>query len=355
MQAVSLQARRVTVEDVPTPTLTSPTDAIVRVTTTAICGTDVLAFMGRTQHVPGGAGHEVVGVIEEAGPGVERVKVGQRVVSPFSIHCGGCFYCKKGLLSTCERRQVYGLDLPGAQSEYVLVPNADAVLEPLPDDLPDEKAIFLSDLLTGVYAGLQTAGAKAGESICVVGAGPTGLATVLMARTLGAGRVFAVDPHDYRLEAAAKLGAETLNARADVLAALREATEGRGVDIAVEAVGKAAALAQAATYVRPWGTLLALGFGIEPEARFPVGRLAARRVRMLPAYEPAVKNYMAPVLQMLRRGVIDPTPLISHTLPLSEAPRGYEMMAKRTDGALKVLLKPGLTPVPAATLEPSPV
>jgi threonine dehydrogenase-like Zn-dependent dehydrogenase len=274
------------------------------------------------------------------------------------VHCGGCFYCKKGLLSTCERRQVFGLDLLGAQSEYVLVPNADSVLELVPDDLPDEKAIFLADLLTGVYAGLQTVDATAGESIAVVGAGPSGLATVLMARTLGAGRLFAIDPHAYRLEAAARLGATPIDAHTDPLPVLREATEGRGVDIAVEAVGKAQAVAMASTYVRPWGTLLALGFGIEPEGRFPIGRMTARRVRMIPAYGPAVKNYMVPVMKMLQRGVIDPTPLISHILPMADAAQGYELMARRADGALKVLLKPGqsgLNQPPAADTKAAPV
>jgi threonine dehydrogenase-like Zn-dependent dehydrogenase len=328
---------RVSVEDRPEPVIEAPGDAIVRVTMTAVSGSDLLPYTGRRPRQAGsGMGHEVCGMVTATGSGVTRVKVGDRVVSPFSIACGGCFYCKQGLLSACETRQLYGLDLAGAQAEYVRVPNADASLETIPEGVPDEQAVFLADLLSGVYAGLQTAGIKAGSSVAVVGCGPTGLTALLLARTMGAGRVFASDHHAYRLDAATKLGATPV----DNGQAIRDATEGRGVDIAVEAVGKAEALAFAADLVRPYGTLLNLGFGIEDEASFPIGRLAARRIRFVPGYGPAVKNYMTPLARMLQRGVIDPSPLVSHILPLSEAPRAYELAAKREDGALKILLKP---------------
>jgi len=341
MKAVVFQAPgRVSVEDRPEPVIEAPGDAIVRVTMTAVCGSDLLPYTGRRPRQAGaGMGHEVCGVVTAVGEGVTRVKPGDRVVSPFSIACGGCFYCKQGLLSACETRQIYGLELPGAQAEYVRVPNADATLEAIPDGVPDEQAVFLADLLSGVYAGLQTAGIKAGTSVAVVGCGPTGLAALLLARTMGAGRVFALDHHAYRLDAASKLGATPISG-SDAQAAIRNATDGRGVDIAVEAVGKAEALSAAADLVRPWGTLLNLGLGIEEEATFPIGRLAQRRVRFVPGYGPAVKNYMTPLARMMQRGVIDPTPLISHTLPLTEAPRAYELASKREDGALKILLRP---------------
>jgi threonine dehydrogenase-like Zn-dependent dehydrogenase len=338
LKSVVFQAPgRVSIEDRPEPTIEAAGDAIVRVTMTAVCGSDMLSYTGRRPRQAGaGMGHEVCGVVTAVGDNVTRVKAGDRVVSPFSIACGGCFYCKQGLLSACETRQVYGLELPGAQTEYVRVPMADASLEAIPDGVPDEQAVFLADLLSGVYAGLQTAGIKAGSSVAVVGCGPTGLAAVLLARTMGAGRVFATDHHAYRLEAASKLGAMPFEGAE----AIRSATEGRGVDIAVEAVGKVEALAAAAELVRPYGTLLNLGFGLEEEAPFPIGRLAARRVRFVPGYGPAVKNYMTPLVKMMQRGVIDTAPLVSHTLPLSEAPRAYELAANRADGALKILLTP---------------
>jgi alcohol dehydrogenase len=330
---------RVSVDDVPEPRLEAPTDAIVKVTTTAICEYDVLAFQGKRPRPAGTIGHELVGIIHALGDGVSKLMVGQRVVSPPSIACGGCFYCKQGLLSACERIQFFERQLPGTQTEYVRVPNAEAVLEALPETLSEEKAVLIADLLPGVFAGLTDAGLKAGDSVAVVGCGPKGLAAVLMARASGAGLVFAIDADARRREVATELGAiALLDDHADQ--ALQTATAGRGVDMAIEAEGTANALARAADLVRPWGTLLNFGYGIELETSFPIGRLTARHVRLVPASFTAVKNYMAPVLKMLTAGVIDPAPIISHTLPLAEAPQAYEMLASASDSALKVLLRP---------------
>jgi alcohol dehydrogenase len=310
------------------------------VTTTAICDYDVAAFTGRRPRPAGSIGHELVGVVSALGESVKQLAVGQRVVSPPSIACGGCFYCKQGLLSACERIQFFERQLPGTHAEYVRVPNADATLEVLPDSLPDEKAVFLADLLPGALAGLQRAGVKAGVSIAVFGCGAKGLAAVLLAQAMGAGQVFAIDS-GYRLEAAARLGAQSIDAgrshgREQVLAA----TGNRGADVGVETEGTMEALARAGELVRPWGTLLSLGYGIEMEGSFPIGQLTSRHVQLLPASFTAVKNYMAPVTKMLTGGVIDPAPLVSHTLPLTEAPRAFLTASSRTDGALKVLLRP---------------
>ena len=342
MRAAVFQAPgRISVEDRPEPRIEAPGDAIVRVTLTAVCGSDLVAYRGHSptaRSAGAGIGHEIVGVVQATGAAVQRLQAGQRVVSPFSSFCGGCFYCKQGLLSACEQRAVFGIQLGGAQAEYVRVPNADAVLEPIPDELPDEKAIFLADLLTGVFAGLQLSGMRAGDSVAVVGAGPTGLAAVLLARTMGAGRVYALDHHNYRLGVAETLGATPLGE--DATSVLLAATGGRGADVVIEAVGRAEALSRAVELVRPWGTLLSLGLGIEQEAPFAIGRLTGKRARLVPAYGPAVKNYMAPVANMMLRAGLDPSPLVSHTLSLEEAPLAYQLMAQRNDGALKVLLKP---------------
>lgn len=345
MKAVIYQGPgRIAVEDRPEPRIEQAGDAIVRVSTAGICGSDVVAYRGfnpvaRTVNTI--TGHEIVGVVSAVGDSVRLVAVGTRVVSPFSIWCGGCFYCKQGLLSACEKRQVFGNQLPGGHAEYVRVPNADATLETLPDGLSDEKAIFLTHPLTGVYAGLQMAKLNAGDSIAILGCGATGLCAVAVARSMGAGQIFATDHHEDRLKRAEAAGAVPLRGSSeDVRSAVLNATGGRGADIAVEATGTATAVSQAVNLVRPWGTLLSLGYGIEGEASFPIGRLAIRRMRLLPTYAPAVKNYMSPVLKMLINGIIDPAPFVSHTLPLSDAPRAYEMMARRSDGAIKVLLKP---------------
>jgi threonine dehydrogenase-like Zn-dependent dehydrogenase len=329
---------RVEVEERPNPRIEAPGDAIVKVSLAPICGSDVVAYRGRgAPREPRITGHELVGVVSDLGEGVLRLQPGQRVVSPFSVWCGGCFYCKLGLLSACERGAVFGVHVPGAQAEYVRVANADAVLEPLPDALSDEQAAFLPHILTGVYAGLQMAGVKAGDSVVIVGCGPTGLATILMAKTMGAGRIFALDHHNYRLAIAEQLGATPLGE--DANSVLLAATGGRGADVAVEAVGRVEALARALDLTRQWGTLLSLSLGMEEEANFPIGRMVQKKVRLLPAYGPAVKNYMPQVINMLANDVIDPSPLVSHTLALEEAPRAYELMAGRDDGVLRVLLR----------------
>jgi threonine dehydrogenase-like Zn-dependent dehydrogenase len=343
VKAVILKARgQVAVEDRPDPRIEAPTDALVRVTMASICGTDIRAVNGAMQPPAGTAiGHEFAGVVQETGSEVSRFKAGDRVVSPFSVFCGGCFYCKKGLLTACEHRQVFGFgQLGGAQSEYVRVPMADAVLEPLPAGVSDTQSAFLSDIMPGTFAALQLAGLQAGDTVAVVGCGPTGLCTQLLARTMGASRVFGIDHHADRLASAEKLGSTPLNFdTSDVTAAVREATGGRGADVAAAATGTFAGLMSAARLPRQWGALLNLGH-IEGEGEFPVRELSGKHVRFIPAGIPPVKNYIAPLVKMIANGVIDPTPIASHTLPLTEAARGYELMAKRADGALKVLLKP---------------
>jgi threonine dehydrogenase-like Zn-dependent dehydrogenase len=317
---------------------------IVRVTMTTICGTDLRVYDGLLAVAPGTAiGHEFVGVIEAAGGGVTGFKAGERVVSPFSVFCGGCFYCRQGLLTACERQQTFGFgQLGGAQAEYVRVPRADAVLERLPEAVSDTQAAFLSDVLPGTFAGLQLAGLRAGETVAVVGCGPTGLCAQLLARAMGAAQVVCIDHHADRLAMATKLGSIAVNfENEDAAARVRSLTSGRGADIAVEATGSAQGIVQAIGLARLWGAVLNLGVGIERRAAdFPVGALAWGHIRFVPAGVPPVKNYIAPLVKMIARGVIDPTPIASHTLPLSEAPRGYELMSKRSEGALKVLLKP---------------
>jgi threonine dehydrogenase-like Zn-dependent dehydrogenase len=329
------------VEEWPEPSIEQPGDAIVRVTLAGICEYDVLAYDGKRPRHPGTIGHQFAGVIEAVGDGAGAIKVGQRVVSPPSVSCGGCFYCKQGLLSACDQVQFFERQLPGAQAQYVRVPNAAAVLETLPDALPDEQAVFVSEQLPAALGALELAGLKAGESVAVAGCRPAGLATLLMAQTMGAGRVFAIDSGAHRLAAAAQIGATALNPeRDDIEGTIKAATGGRGVDIAIEAEGTAAALSQTAALARPWGTLLSLGYGIEVEAQFAIGRLTARHVRLIPAGFLPVKNHMAAVAKMIARRVIDAAPLVSHTLALEEAPRAYAMLSEQRDGALSVLLRP---------------
>jgi alcohol dehydrogenase len=342
LKAVTYKAPgQVAVEETAEPRIEQAEDAVVRVTMAAISGTDVRQAAGRFGTAAGQPlGHEFVGVVESVGDGVKRLQPGQRVIAPAVLFCGGCFYCKKGLLSACERRQRFGRGgLGGAQAGLVRVPRADAVLQPIPGSISDTNAVLLSDLLTGPFAGLKLAGLKPGDAVAVVGSGPTGLAVQLLAHTMGAGRVVALDHNGYRRDAAKRLGS-TVASNGDARAAIDAVTAGRGADIAIEATGTVEGLAAAAALSRPAGSLLSLGIGIEAGGGFPITSLTDRGVRLIAAGATPVRNYFADVANLIGRGILDPAPLVSHTLSLDEAPRGYEMMARRSDGALKVLLKP---------------
>ena len=344
MKAVILAGKeQVRVDDLPDPAVLEPTDAVVRVTVAGICGTDVRIYWGQLPVAPGAAlGHEFAGVVEAVGAAVERFRPGERVVSPFSSFCGGCFYCRQGILTNCDRRQVFGFgQLGGAQAELVRVPNADAMLEALPDEVSDVQAGFLSDVLPGSFAGLELGGVRPGHVVAVVGCGPTGLCAVLSARAMGAASVVAVDHHPARLEAARSIGALAVDRDSeDAAARVQELTDGRGADVAVEATGTPEGLAAALALVRPWGTLVNLGIFFGPAPEFPLSSLLLRHVTLKPAGVPPVKLYIPRLIRLIAEGLLDPTPLATPLLPLAEAPRGYELMAKRRDGAIKVLLRP---------------
>lgn len=339
---------KIKVDSVPAPKIREDTDALVRVTAASICGTDVRLFWGTMNDlipiVPGDQlGHEFVGVVEEVGRGVKDLKVGQRVVSPFSAHCGLCFYCQRDLLTRCESFRAFGLGkqwggLGGGQSEYVCVPAAERTLLALDDRVSDAHATVLPDVLTGVFAGME--GLKGGETVAVTGCGPTGLAAVMCALLLGAGKVFAIDHHDDRLRIAASLGAIPINFdRGSALEIVREQTGGRGADVVADTVGKIGAASSAYPLVRPYGTMILFGY-IDPSEMQSIGRISLDHVTIKPALVPSVRKYQPRVMKLIADGRLDPTPLLSHVLPLAEAPRAYELMADRLDGAIKVVLKP---------------
>lgn len=344
MKAVIFEGReQVRLDDLPEPGIQEPTDAIVRVAVAGICGTDIRIYWGRLPVAAGTAlGHEFAGVLEAVGPAVECFRPGQRVVSPFSTFCGGCFYCRQGILTNCERRQVFGIgELGGAQAELVRVPNADAMLEPLPEAVSDVQAGFLSDVLPGAFAGMELGGVCPGDVVAVVGCGPTGLCAALSALAMGAATVVAVDRHPERLEAARAIGALPVNSETgDPAACVRELTGGRGADVSAEATGTPDGVTAAFGLVRPWGTLVNLGLFLEPAQEFPLGMLGLRHVTLKPAGVPPVKLYIPRLIRLIEGGLLDPTPLAKPVLPLSDAPRGYELMAQRREGAIKVLLRP---------------
>lgn len=344
MEAVTFEGPgQVELKDVPQPEIEEPTDALVRITMSAICGTDIHIFSGRVP-VPAGVvlGHEFVGMVEEVGTAVQRLRPGQRIVSPFSTSCGDCYYCRSGLLTMCLQRQFFGFgQIGGAQAQWVRVPMAESTVEPLPDEISDQQAVFLSDVLPGALASLEGGGIKAGDVVAVVGCGPTGLCAQLCAHLFGPGVVLAVDHHAYRLAKAKELGSIPIDFdHEDAAARVGDYSEGRGADVVIEAVGKAGALTTALELLRPWGTLVTMGLLMEPSFELPLRDFNLRHLTWRASPVPPVKNHMPRLISLMARGRLDPSPIVSHVLPLDEAPRGYKLMAAREDEALKVLLKP---------------
>ncbi len=346
MRAVVFEhAGVVRVTDVAPPEILEPRDAIVRVTRAAICGSDLHFYHQKAPVAPGDVmGHEAVGVVESVGGDVTSVRVGDRVVVAFDIACGACWFCLRGQTQLCDDAAIlgagtFGGDLRGAQAERVRVPVADVNLLHIPDDLDEERALFIGDVLTtGCYAA-SIAGIGAGDTVAVIGMGPVGFFSVQAARALGARAVYGVDLDADRLALAEWAGAIAVDASARHPAtALADATEGRGADIVIEAVGTTAAFESAARVVRRGGRVVVVGMYAGETVEMQLGVYWARALELRFAGLCPVHAWWERALAEVVAGRIDPAPLISHRLPLEEAPRGYELFDRRE--ATKVVLIP---------------
>jgi 2-desacetyl-2-hydroxyethyl bacteriochlorophyllide A dehydrogenase len=343
MKAVTYQGpNQVQVEEVQKPAIQMPDDALVRVTASSICGSDLHLYDGRLPFAQKGfvLGHEFLGVVEEVGDRVSDLKAGDRVVAAFSTSCGRCFYCQRGLTTQCIRGgQVFGFgQLSGGQAGYVRIPLAETTCEKIPDALNDEQAILVGDVLATGYYCADIGNVRPGDIVLVLGCGPVGLCTIMSVWLFGAAKVLAVDSLPERLELAAKLGATPINlSQEDVSAALRQHTGGRGADVVCEAVGSREALRSCFTYVRPGGSIAAVGVYSEASFDFPIFLSFLRDLSFRTGICPA-KQYMGTLVGLIQSGRIDTTPLITHTLPLEEAAHGYDIFAHRKDGCVKVLL-----------------
>lgn len=376
--------RDVRVERVDDPRLEQPTDAIVRVTATALCGSDLHIYNGLLpQTRPFVIGHEFMGVVEEVGAQVHDLRRGDRVVVPFTIACGECFFCHKGLPPHCERSNPshYGpgghvlgekggglfgsTDLhggyAGGQAEAVRVPYADHGPRKVPDGLPDENALLLSDIIPTGWSALRWAELEGGETVAVFGAGPVGIMAMKAAWLQGAGRVVAVDVLPYRLALARAVAeAETVNASLlDPVETIRELTEGRGADVCVDAVGMEAersllerlsaavhqergtmkVLATCASAVRRGGVVSVVGVYGTSFHDFPLGQLFDKGVRLVGG-QALVQRYMDELLELVVADRLRGDDVITHRLPLEEAPRGYQLFNGKEDGCVKVVLRP---------------
>jgi len=343
MRALTFQAPgEVAVVEVAEPTLTGADEALVAVRTAALCGSDLHIYHGRVQVEPGFVlGHELVGEVVAVGAQVQRVAVGDRVVSCFRSACGSCFWCLRGQYQHCERGRTFGHgkflgNLPGAQAELVVVPNADLTLRRVPEGMEDAKAIFAGDVLGTAYHAVAEGGLRGGERVAVVGLGPVGLCAVQVAIALGAAEVFAIDSVPQRLELAQRFGARPVPLGEQTAEKVRGATAGRGADLVIEAVGSLPALQLAIGLARMGGRLSVVGVHAEP-GELHVGLLWFKGVEVRLGLANVIAH-IDPVLALLEAGRLDPTPLVSHAFPLAEAPAAYRLFDRRE--ALKVLINP---------------
>ena len=366
----------------PDPRIEHPNDVILRVTAAAVCGSDLHLYRGLIPDTRVGHtfGHEFTGIVEEVGPSVRNLRKGDRVVVPFPISCGSCFYCQRDLFAQCENTNpnseltcgVFGYShttggYDGGQAEYVRVPFADVGPMKIPDDVTDEQAVFLADVFPTGYQAAEMGEIKPGETVVVFGCGPVGLFAQKSAWLMGAGRVIAVDHVDYRLDfARAYNNVETVNWREvdDIVAYLKDITGGMGPDVCIDAVGleadgsalhtflgralmmqagAATVLGWAIDAVRKGGNVSVVGVYGPPWNLVPIGT-AMNKNLTLRMGQCNVKRYMPHLLEHIREGRVDPSRVISHRMSLDDAPRAYEMFAEKRDGCRKVVLYPDGVP-----------
>ena len=377
----------VRVETVPDPKIINPRDAIVKITTTAICGSDLHLYDGYNPTMKSGdiLGHEFMGEVVELGSGVKNVKIGDRVVVPFTIACGSCFFCNRDLWSLCDNSNpnawmieklmgyspsgLFGYShltggYAGGQAEYARVPFADVGLFKIPDGLTDEQVVFLTDIFPTGYMAAENCDIKPEDTVAIWGCGPVGLFGIKSAYMLGAGRVIAIDRVPERLQLAKEQGAEVLNyEEIEVGEALKEMTGGRGPDSCMDAVGMEAhgmglegfydqvkqavrletdrpnVLRQAIVACRKGGTVSVPGVYTGFVDKIPMGAFMNKGLTMKTG-QTHIHKYLRPLLDRIQNGEIDPSFVITHRLPLEQAPHGYEIFKHKKDNCIKVVLKP---------------
>jgi alcohol dehydrogenase len=324
-------------------------EAVIRVTTTTICGTDVHIVRGEYPVKPGLIlGHEPVGVIEELGPGLEKhYTVGQRVIVGAITPCGQCFYCLNGAHSQCGGALGgwrFGNTINGAWAEYLLVPDARANLAPIPETLKDEDVLLCPDIFSTGLSGAESGNIKVGDSVAVFAQGPIGLCATVGARLKGASLIIGIDSIPGRLEVARKLGANvTLNFKdVDIVAAIKRLTGGRGVDVAIEALGRQETFENALRATRPGGTLSSLGvYSGKLIAPYDALYAGLGDQRIVTTLCPGGKERMRRLMAMVEHHRVDLSPLVTHHFDLEDIEEAYEVFSEQRDGVLKVALYPG--------------
>ncbi|MGF1989781.1 MAG: zinc-dependent alcohol dehydrogenase [Nostoc sp. ZfuVER08] len=381
-------AKDMRVETVPDPKILNPRDAIVKITTTAICGSDLHIYNGYIPTMEKGdiVGHEFMGEVVELGSGVKNLKIGDRVIVPFPISCGHCYFCQQDLWSLCDNSNpnawlaeklmgyspsgLFGYShmlggYAGGQAEYARVPFADVGLFKIPDFLKDEQVLFLTDIFPTGYMAAENCNIQPGDTVAIWGCGPVGQFAIHSAYILGAERVIAIDRIPERLQLVEKYtNAETLNyEKVDVGEALKEMTGGRGPDACIDAVGMEAhgvdleylydqvkqavrletdrpiVLRQMLVACRKGGHVSIPGVYVGFIDKMPMGA-AMNKALTFKMGQTHVHKYLPTLLDHIQNGKIDPSFVITHTLPLEQAPQGYEIFNQRKDNCIKVVLKP---------------
>lgn len=388
MKAVCWQgSNHVEVETVPDPKILNPRDAIVKITSTAICGSDLHLYNGYNPTMQKGdiLGHEFMGEIVELGSGVKNKRIGDRVVVPFTISCGSCFFCNRDLWSLCDNSNpnawmaekmlghspsgLFGYShltggYAGGQAQYARVPFADVGLFEIPEGLTDEQVLFLTDIFPTGYMAAENCNIQPGDTVAIWGCGPVGQFAIRSALMLGAERVIAIDRVRERLQMAREGGAEILNyEEVEVGEALKEMTGGRGPDSVMDAVGMEAhgiglegvydkvkqavrletdrpnVLRQAIVACRKGGTVSLPGVYTGFVDKMPMGAFMNKGLTMKTG-QTHVHRYLRPLLERVQKGDIDPSFVITHTLHLEQAPYGYEIFKHKKDNCIKIVLKP---------------
>jgi len=331
-------------DNVPDPVIQQPTDAIVSIDLTTICGTDLHILKGDVPETKPGTilGHEAVGTIVEVGSAVTTVKLGDRVLLSCISSCGRCAYCKQGRYGACTGGGgwIFGHTIDGTQADYVRVPFADTSVYKIPAGLTDEQVLFLSDILpTSFEVGVLNGKVSPGDTIAVVGAGPIGLSVILTARLFSPGKIIAIDLADSRLAKAKEFGADVTinNSTGDPVAQVMAMTDGLGVDVAIEAVGVPPTFELCTELVRPGGRVANVGVHGHP-ATLHLEKLWIKDVTITTGL---VDSYTIPrLLNLIKGGRLDPTVFVTHRYAMSDAVAAYEVFAAAaTTGALKVTLK----------------
>jgi threonine dehydrogenase-like Zn-dependent dehydrogenase len=384
---------KVSVENVPEPTILNKRDAIIRVTSTCICGSDLHLYDGYIPFMKPGdiMGHEPMGIVEALGPNVDqsKIKVGDRVVVPFPIACGECFFCKRQLYSCCDNSNpkpyigetlmgqatagIFGYShltggYAGGQAEYLRVPFADVNLQKMPQEFTDEQLVFLSDIFPTGYMAAWHCNVQPDDTVAVWGCGPVGQFTIRSAMLLGAGRVIAIDDEakvPERMQMAREGGAITIDMHDEyVYDRLMDLTGGIGPDICIDAVGMEAhgstplesaydrvktalmletdrphVIRQAAFCCRKGGTLSIAGVYGGFADKIPIGAIMNKSLTIKTG-QTHVHRFVPELLDFIKQGRIDPSFVVTHRLPLSQAPHAYEMFRKKSDGCIKVVLDP---------------